>query len=84
MQTDQVTNQNPNAPIAQYKEGWLEINYSTNSEDALFDICDLSGSILKSGNIKGTEKIDVSNLPKGIYILYIIDEGKVIKEKVQF
>lgn len=84
MQTDQVTNQKPNSSIALYKDGYLELYYVPNSEDAIFDICDLSGSILRSGFIKTTSKIDVSDMPKGIYILYIIDEGKVVKEKVQF
>jgi hypothetical protein len=79
-----VTDQKPNSSIAHYKDGWLELFYSYNSEDAIFDICDLSGSILRSGRIKDCSKIDVSDMPKGIYILYIIDDGKVVKEKVQF
>jgi hypothetical protein len=46
-------------------------------------VCDLSGSILISGKLSETTKIDITGLPSGVYVFYIIDCGKVYKERIQ-
>lgn len=61
----------------------LLVDYAFESDDALFDVCDLSGSILISGKLADTKSVDVSCLPKGVYVFYIIDCGRVLKEKIQ-
>ena len=83
MQANQRNSSDQESSIIQVKDGFLVIDFKSPTEEALFDICDLSGSILRSGNLFNSNKIKVSDLPLGIYILYIIDQGKIIKERFQ-
>lgn len=73
-----------NKNLAKIISGKLKINYCPDATTALFDICDLSGSILKSGKFEEGNTFDISFLRRGMYMLYIIDCGKVIKERFSY
>tara|TARA_R110002049_G_scaffold64747_11_gene170517 strand:- start:4997 stop:5251 length:255 start_codon:yes stop_codon:yes gene_type:complete len=61
----------------------IVVDYTFESNEALYDLCDLSGSILISGKLNNSTRIDVSTLAKGVYVFYIIDKGNVMKERIQ-
>ncbi len=54
----------------------------TDSDQATFDLCDISGKIYKSGiiNREIPLEIDVSGFHNGQYFLVLIDEGKIKKQ----
>lgn len=74
---------NSSLHLASVANSTITIEYTSKSDDALFDVCDLSGSILISGKLSETTKIDITGLPSGVYVFYIIDCGKVYKERIQ-
>ncbi len=73
-----------NKNIANIIKGSLKINYRPLANTALYDICDLSGSILKSGKFEEGNTFDISFLRRGMYMLYIIDCDKVLKERFSY
>ncbi len=83
METNQAKQAHHQTHLTSVSDSTITVHYSYESDDALFDVCDLSGSILMSGKLADTDKIDVSELPSGVYVFYIIDSGKVHKERIQ-
>jgi hypothetical protein len=62
----------------------LNIDYSVSSNSALFEIYNISGQLVQSGNLsKGkTRKIDVSDYNSGIYFIRIHSDEEVISRKI--
>ena len=62
----------------------LTVSYSPKTDRALFDICDLNGRILKTGELskKGTT-VKVGELYDDHYILMVLDGDKAISERFE-
>jgi len=62
----------------------LEVSYSPTSEKPLFDICDLEGRVIKTGNVSANSlKIKVSDLINEMYIFLILDGEEVRTKRFQ-
>ncbi|TVR38335.1 MAG: T9SS C-terminal target domain-containing protein [Cryomorphaceae bacterium] len=60
----------------------LTVLYQPQTERALFDLCDLNGRILVTGEIKQNRtRVDVTDLYPDQYILLILDGDKVCSTK---
>ncbi len=60
----------------------LTVMYKPLTDRALFDLCDLNGRILVTGEIKQERtKVDVTDLYPDQYILLILDGDKVCSAK---
>lgn len=61
----------------------IKLSYSPKSPKAVYDICDMNGSILETGKLRDDNEmvIDTSELPAGNYMLYILDAGEVISKR---
>ncbi len=58
------------------------VNYNPKTERTLYDICDLNGRVIKTGEIKRDEtKIEVSDLYDDQYILLVLDGDRVCSKK---
>ena len=62
----------------------IHIDYKSQSEQAIFDLCDMNGRIRLSGTIFPNQKktVDVSRLKNGQYQVYIIDNGEIVKKLI--
>lgn len=62
----------------------LTITYSPRTERALFDICDLNGRILKTGEVreKGTQ-VQVAELHEDQYILMLLDGDEAASHRFE-
>ena len=69
--------------LTRIEDNEIVVDYIFESNEALYDLCDLSGSILISGKLTNSTRIDVSALAKGVYVFYIIDKGSVMKVSIQ-
>ena len=60
----------------------IHLEYIPESENALFDICDFNGRVLKTGeiNISGITETEVGEIPAGSYMIYILD-GTLIERR---
>ncbi|MFB6259101.1 MAG: hypothetical protein ABEH38_10445 [Flavobacteriales bacterium] len=67
------------------KEQVLRIWYRPQSERSIYDICDIDGSVIKTGDIQedGAE-IDISDLEKNEYLFLILDGDRIVKRRVNF
>lgn len=55
-------------------ERLLKFNYEPDTEQALFDICDISGRIVKTGSVQGPEtSVRVTDLEGDDYYLMVLD-----------
>ncbi len=62
-------------------QSYLEVDYKPSTEEALYDICDTNGRILKTGKMNGKGlRVAVNDLLSSAYILLILD-GKDIRSK---
>lgn len=60
----------------------LTISYGPATDRALFDICDLNGRILVTGEITDdTTSVEISDLYPDQYILLVLDGDKVCSTK---
>lgn len=60
----------------------LSITYTPNTNCALFDVCDLNGRILVTGEIVNPQTtVDISELYPDQYILLVLDGDKVCSAK---
>lgn len=60
----------------------LNVGYSRQTERTIFDICDLSGRIVKTGKLESDETvIPVKELENSHYIFLILDGDQVISRK---
>lgn len=60
----------------------LYIEYLPQTSRTIFDVCDENGRIIKTGKINNLETgIPISDLPKGKYILLILDGDRVNSQK---
>lgn len=60
----------------------LSITYAPNTSSALFDVCDLNGRILITGEIdKRVTAVEISELYPDQYILLVLDGDKVCSAK---
>ncbi len=64
-----------------HEKGVLAIDYSPETSKTLFDICDLNGGVIKTGELEGERtEIDISDLSEDRYFLLILDGEKILKE----
>lgn len=57
---------------------FLEIDYRPGSGEALYDICDTNGRILKTGKIKGRGlKVAITDLLSSAYVLLVLDGDEI-------
>ena len=62
----------------------LWISYSPRTTRTIFDICDLNGRVIKTGQIKDIETtVNVTELFEDQYILLILDGDRVCSKKFQ-
>jgi hypothetical protein len=62
----------------------LKVAFQPASSTTIYDVCDLQGRILLTGEISSTEtSIDLSGLDQSQYILLILDGDRVFTKKVQ-
>jgi len=60
----------------------LKINFSAETSRAIYDVCDFSGKILKTGPLTKQEIfIDLSDLASDRYILLILDGDRVFSRQ---
>jgi hypothetical protein len=60
---------------------YLEVDYRPGTHDALYDICDTNGRIIKTGKMNGNRiKIAVSDLISSAYVLLVLD-GENIRSR---
>lgn len=56
----------------------MHIGYTPQTDRTLFDICDINGRIIKTGQINEKEtKVDIPELENDNYILLILDGDRV-------
>lgn len=66
------------------KEKSLVVEYLPATDRTLYDICDLNGRIVQTGDISGLRTIvDTSALSPGSYILLILDGEMVTSRKFE-
>ncbi|HKL04078.1 MAG TPA: T9SS type A sorting domain-containing protein [Cryomorphaceae bacterium] len=59
----------------------LTVYYPQNTDRTIYDVCDLNGRILKTGDICGNQAtIDLSDLDSRIYIFLVLD-GDTMKSR---
>lgn len=60
------------------------LEYKPKTENALFDICDFNGSVLKTGTINplGETEIDLSEITSGTFMIYILDGANIERRKI--
>ncbi len=62
----------------------IQVQYSPISENAVFDICDLNGRVILTGDIiQSNTSINVTDLISRCYILLILDGDSVVSKKFE-
>ncbi|MCW3085725.1 MAG: hypothetical protein JWP12_3091 [Bacteroidetes bacterium] len=63
----------------------LELNYSCRTTRVTYSIADLTGSIILKGlyNCEKPTRIPIEKLPRGFFILYIVDGGSLVRTHFQ-
>jgi hypothetical protein len=62
-------------------QSYLEVDYNPSTPDALYDICDTSGRIIKTGKVEGRRlRVAINDLISSCYVLLILD-GKDVRSK---
>ncbi len=63
----------------------LELNYSCKTARVTYSIADLTGNIIMTGfyNCEEKTKIPIQKLPRGFFLLYIVDGGSLIRTHFQ-
>ncbi len=63
----------------------LELNYSCRTTRVTYSIADLTGNIVLKGLFNCQEKnsIPIQKLPRGFFMLYIVDGGSLIRTHFQ-
>jgi hypothetical protein len=63
----------------------LTILWDGNVVDIRYELLDLTGKIVRNGDLAGNEtKLNVSEIPVGIYMLRIMQSGKMLAaQKIQ-
>jgi hypothetical protein len=71
--------------IASNDNQLLELSYSCNTNRVTYSIADFDGNVLKRGDYCCLEnkKLAIDDLPKGIYLLCIIDGDALNKARFQ-
>ncbi|MCA1763291.1 MAG: hypothetical protein ABR574_09200 [Cryomorphaceae bacterium] len=60
----------------------LDVYYPQNTGRTIYDVCDLNGRILKTGDISGNQAhIDLSDLEARIYIFLVLDGDTMTSRK---
>lgn len=68
--------------ILDKKKEHLQVSYAPRTERTLYDICDLHGRILKTGDVqKARTRIDLQELYDDQYILLILDGDKILSKR---
>jgi hypothetical protein len=66
-------------------EQFLMFDYEPGSEDALFDLCTLDGTILKTGEIKGpVTRVRLKDVQDGELVLMVLDGERSMVRPVQY
>ena len=61
---------------------FLEISYVPKTNKPIFDICDPSGSILKSGTMtKKNMRVRIADLLDSVYVFLILDGDRIRSKK---
>ncbi len=61
----------------------LRVWYQPKSQRSLYDICDIDGSVIKTGELATDgARIDISDLQKDQYLFLILDGDNVVKRKL--
>ncbi|NND06252.1 MAG: T9SS type A sorting domain-containing protein [Saprospiraceae bacterium] len=55
---------------------------STYQGELSFRMVDVSGRLLREGNMQTREVIDISPLSAGVYVLYFVVEGKMVRSEL--
>lgn len=62
----------------------LFLQYSPVNDSVIYDICDLNGNIIKTGFVSGKPtSISLTGFNPGNYQLFLVDGGKLYKEKFE-
>jgi len=62
---------------------YINVSFANNTKDAiLFNLFNIQGQIVLSKTIKNNEQINISNLPKGMYLYNILVNGDVFSGKI--
>jgi hypothetical protein len=63
----------------------LVVNYECATDHVLYSIADYSGNVVARGNCNDVENnsLDISMLPKGTYMLCIIDGDSLVKTRFE-
>lgn len=60
----------------------ITVGYRPKTDRAIYDVCDLNGRILLTGEIvEATTKVDIADLYPDQYILLVLDGDKVCSTK---
>lgn len=60
----------------------LSVHYPQNTDRTIYDVCDLNGRILKTGDINGNHaEIDLSDLESRMYIFLVLDGDTMTSRK---
>lgn len=62
----------------------IKVGFQPESSNTIYDICDLRGRILQTGEISSAStSIDLSDFDRNQYILLILDGDRVFTRKIQ-
>lgn len=63
-------------------ENEIKVAYGNFKEVVIFGICDFDGEIYLSGELTGeSTTIDISSISPGVYVFYIVEQMKLIKQE---
>lgn len=82
LQKQHVTGQQNRLQVNIESAEKLNVIYNPNTDCALFDVCDLNGRILLTGEIKNeVTPVEITDLYPDQYILLVLDGDKVCSTK---
>lgn len=82
IQTQQITGQQNRLQVNVESTERLTVVYNPNTDRALFDVCDLNGRILLTGEIMDeVTPVEITDLYPDQYILLVLDGDKVCSTK---
>lgn len=57
---------------------YIDVDYNPGSPDALYDICDVNGRIIKTGKIdRDSMRVAVSDLLNSAYVFLVLDGDRI-------
>lgn len=82
IKNQQITDYRNRLQVSLENRDILSVHYTPSTERALFDVCDLNGRILLTGEIKEEiTQVEITDLYPDQYILLVLDGDKVCSTK---